>query len=74
MRITILLCLVALSVCVPKSDTNFLWPRPLNYTYDDDGEDIIESPCNVTYVVYATDKVYIQQMISYYLVSVFKCK
>ena len=44
MRITILLCLVVLSVCLPKSDTNFLWPRPLDYTYDDDGEDLIESP------------------------------
>ena len=72
--LVVLLGLLAVCLTVTKNDSNFLWPRPMSYSYDDEGEDIPESPCNITYVVHAEDKVYIQQMLSYYLVSVFQCK
>ena len=42
MKIALILsALIVLTLSVPKTDTDYLWPRPMNYTYDDEGKDLI---------------------------------
>lgn len=54
-------------------NSSFLWPRPTIYSYDTAGANLTISPCQVNYIIQAADKVYIQEIISIYLIDVFKC-
>ena len=73
----LLLVLLALLCCsgstAASHDSPFLWPLPTNYTYYPDGTNVTISPCDVKYEVNAADKVQILEIISIYLIEVFKC-
>ncbi len=71
----VLLALICLSVQTATAhDSSTLWPLPINYSYDTAGTNVTISPCDVKYEVNAADKVYIEEIISIYLIEVFKCQ
>ena len=42
MKVAILASLLIIAtLSASKTDTDYLWPRPSSYTYDEEGEDLI---------------------------------
>jgi len=74
MKQIIIVATLLLASLALQHDSDTLWPRPANYSYDEAGKTVIVDPCNIIYVVNAADKVYVSDMITSYLFNVFKCK
>jgi hexosaminidase len=70
----LLLALFAPSLSAPLKNTDTLWPLPHTYTYDSEGENMTVSPCQIKYIISSPDKIYIQEIISLYLINVFNCR
>ena len=72
-RFAVLIILIVTSLAVQQSDSNLLWPLPINYTYETEGQNLTVSPCEINFNIEAADKIYVQEIITLYLLNVFKC-
>ena len=73
MKIVLLLLLLLASATAGNSLLNNLWPLPNSYSFNPDGDSISISPCNIKYVISSPGPTYVQDMLTLYLTSVFKC-
>lgn len=73
MKIALLLLLLLASVSADNYLSYNLWPLPNSFQLYPTGDNITISPCNLKYVISSPGPTFVQEMISLYLTSVFKC-
>jgi hypothetical protein len=56
-----------------NNSTNLLWPRPVNFTYTPDGDNVTVSPCDIKYIVESPGQSIVEEVINLYQIQAFGC-
>jgi len=71
-KFLILLAIVALNAAT-TSTTDKIWPKPVSFSSNLEGETLTASPCDVQYAISGSQQTEINTIIEWYLNKVFKC-
>lgn len=73
MRLFLLVLAIAAITASATGSTDKIWPKPVSFSSNPHGETVTVSPCDVQYVIEASQQAEINTIIEWYLTKVFKC-